>query len=114
MAFNEALRKRLNRWLHRNSNRLIEEARERASDWGRHAIIQDIALDGDILELGQSYCVTVAECRNTDFGSHLRNLILNYSTERQAVVIFNDVHSRANMTVVLTYDEGKASPAQRA
>lgn len=104
MPFVEDLRSELNRWLYQNTDRIIAESCEALPTHGRHAILQEITISGEGFQLGGQSILTLAQCENSSQGRRLRNMLLNYNPQKQAVMIFRNPEEGTIMTVVLSHD----------
>lgn len=102
MTFSESIRGQLNRWVNRNMSRIVESSTQNMQKWGRHAVIQNIAMTGGHLQLGSRRILTPDQCDDTVIGRKLRNKILSYNPKTESILVFEDVRSHKRMTIVLS------------
>lgn len=101
MALNENIRRQLNRWVHQNSATLLAQSREKLTRLGRHGLVQTFRVVQGELRLGRRYVCLPTECPVTPSGQRLKNLLMHYNRNRQAVLIFYNEQTGDEITLLL-------------
>ncbi len=113
MALSENIRRQLNRWVNQNRTALIAQSREKATRLGRHGLVQTFSVVQGELRFGRRYVCLPSECPDTLAGRRLRNLLMHYNRNRQAVLIFYNEQTGDEMTLLLNRQERPPRAARR-